>query len=328
MTNRTWADWVQEYLDGCDNPDFKTYAKHVRADDPRFVWLIQHLAALGGMRDARVLDIGCGFGWDSAAVSLFANADVVANDIRPQMTSVVDECTARLKSLGAPISLQTLTEDICAADIPAASFDSIMCQQTLEHVHDLSALFATCHRVMKPGGVAVFTNDNNALNAAQMAEIEAMWVRRDTDWDYIEDLRRARPIENAEIAPYQVMRADMIKAHDPALAPPKVEALARATAGLTRPEILAAVDAHAQDGRLPTPPARSWCRDPETGEYCERQLDPYELARMLKGAGFRARVRHGFRKLPLTWLNAVNFAPLNRALFNLRPFFIITAQRA
>ena len=327
MTDQNWTDWVQAYIDDCDNPDFKAYAKDMRADDPRFVWLIQHLVSLGRMRGTRVLDIGCGYGWDSAAVSLYAKADVLANDIRPLMTQVVDECTARIKSSGAPISVKTLTEDICAADISPASFDAIMCQQTLEHVHDLAALFATCHRVLKPGCVAIFTNDNNAINAKLMAEMEEMWVRRDTDWAYINELKRQRPIENADIAPYQAMRTEIIQAHLPSLDPEKVEVLARATAGLTRPDINAAVDAYVENATLPTPPERSWCRDPETGEYCERQLDPYELAELLNQAGFRTRVRHGFRKLPLAWLNDVGFAPLNRALFNLRSFFIVTAER-
>ena len=81
------------------------------------------------------------------------------------------------------------------------------------------------------------------------------------------------------------------------------------------------------DMTLPSPPPLSWCRNPMTGEYCERLLNPYEIAGMLEAQGFRASVRHGFRRFPLSLLNGTDIRPLSRFLFNLRPYFIIVGTK-
>jgi hypothetical protein len=69
------------------------------------------------------------------------------------------------------------------------------------------------------------------------------------------------------------------------------------------------------------------CRNPETGEYAERLLDPYKLAGMLEEVGFKTKVLHAFRKFPLNFANPIQFRPLNNALFNLRGIFVICAEK-
>ena len=94
------------------------------------------------MQNGRVLDIGCGFGWDAVAISLQANATVVANDIRPEMTSVVEKRVADLNRRGANLKIETSTADICGDHgLPDGSFNAVICQQAIEHIHDLDALF-------------------------------------------------------------------------------------------------------------------------------------------------------------------------------------------
>ena len=306
-------------------------SKHIPAGDAsneRFVWVTEHMVKLGRMENAKVLDIGCGFGWNALAVSLLANADVVANDIRPEMTSVVEAQIAQIRKLGAPASVSTLTGDICSIKLPSNCFDAIMCQQTLEHVHDLEALFEMCFRVLRPGGKAVFTNDNNILNRKSFDEIQKMWWQRDTDPDFIEQLKRERPIENRDIQPYAAMRREIILRANPRLTEPDVSEIVAATAGKTDMEIIRLATYYTPGQSLPTRPRSSWCRNPVTGEYCERQLDPYEIADQLSAAGFTAKVRHGFRKRrPLRWLNAIQWRPLNTLLFQKRPFFVVVATK-
>jgi SAM-dependent methyltransferase len=324
---RDWTDWVQEYIDGCDNPDFQAYGGEKSAFDVRFQWAIKHLIELGQMENGRVLDIGCGFGWNAVAISLLGKATVVANDIRPEMTSVVAERVDAIRKKGAGVKVETLTGDICNIDLPENSFDAIVCQQTIEHVHDLEALFEVCFRLLKPGKKAVFTNDNNVWNRTQFLKTEAMWKRRDSDWGFIEQLKRKRPIENRDIQPYGVMRRDIILRANPNLEEPDVTKIADATAGLTAKEIEPLARSYAPGKSLPTPPHSSWCRNPVTGEYCERQLDPFEIAGRLAAHGFVAKVRHGFRRWPLSWLNKIQARWLNILLFNYRSFFIIVGKK-
>jgi SAM-dependent methyltransferase len=322
-----WTGWVQEYVDGCDNPDFKAYVGDHWTIDDRFAWLMQHLVEIGHMQNARVLDIGCGFGWDAVAISLKANATVVANDIRPEMTSVVASRVAELKARGAGVKVETLTGDICNIDLPDGSFDAIMCQQAIEHIHDLEALFKVCFRLLRRGGRAIFTNDNNILNRAKFAEVQKMWKRRDTDWRFIEELKKERPIENRDIKPYAVMRRDIVVQANPRLNDADVGKIVDATAGLTAKEIAPLARSYTPGKKLPNPPHSSWCRNPVTSEYCERHLDPFELAERLAAHGFVVEVRHGFRKAPLSWLNGIHIRWLNILLFNYRPYFMIVGTK-
>jgi len=154
-----------------------------------------------------------------------------------------------------------------------------------------------------------------------------MWRRRDSDWDYIEELKKQRPIENAGIEPYGVMRRRIARVANPGLADGQLDRVVAATAGLREAEIVRIARDFRDDGVLPEPPVYSWCRNPVTGEYCERQLDPFVLAEQLGRAGFSVRIRHGFNRWPVRLLNEVAWRPLNVLLFQKNAQFTLVAVR-
>lgn len=325
MSSLNLRGYLKRYILESGNPDAIAYGRKLVERDSefaRFEWLISHVIDVGRMRGARVLDIGCGFGWQALALSMLADATVVANDIRPTMTDVV---TQRMTAVGCG-RVSALCADICTADIAANSFDAILCNQTVEHVYDLDRMFRACYRVLKPGGRAVILNDNNALTPGHLAEIQEMWRRRDSSWEYIAELKAKRPIENADAEPYAVMRKRAILHGNPSLDDSAVERLAAATAGMVDAEIESLASRY-PNVTMPTPPRLSWCRNPATGEYCERLLDPYEIRGMLEQAGFKVRVRHMFRKFPLSLLNGVQCRPLNNVLFARKPMFMLLAVK-
>jgi len=100
-----------------------------------------------------------------------------------------------------------------------------------------------------------------------------------------------------------------------------------ATAGMIRTEIVEAAEALVQGGTLPVRPEFSWCRNPETGEYAERLLDPFEMRDMLRQRGYKATVRHAFRRFPHRLLNPVSFRPLNEKIFDVRAQFVLVAEK-
>lgn len=328
VSNRpAWTKWIQAYIDVCDNPDFNDYVGPKSAPDERYIWLVRHLCKIRRMQHARVLDVGCGFGWDAVAIALEADATVVANDIRPEMTSVVEDRVKRIRRLGAPVKVETLTGDTCTIALPDNSFDAIVCQQAIEHIHDLDAFFRNCFRWLKPGGRAIFTNDNNVFNTSAFQWAEKMWQKRDADWAYIEELKRQRPIENRDIKPYAAMRREIVLGANSSLGEEEVSRIVDATAGLTAREIIPLAASYVRGRSLPKPPYASRCRNPITGEYCERQLNPFELSETLAAHGLVTQVRHGFRKWPLRWLNAIQLRWMNILLFNLKAYFIILAVK-
>jgi hypothetical protein len=154
-----------------------------------------------------------------------------------------------------------------------------------------------------------------------------MWQARDTDWNYINRLKAERPVENRDIQPFAVMREEIVREANPRLGDSEVRAIVDATAGLTAPDISRVAASYTKSTKLPECPELSWCRNPVTGEYCERQLDPVMLRDLMQKVGFRAEYRHGFRRFPLSFFNGIHFLPLNNWLFSRRAFFMLVGRK-
>jgi len=110
------------------------------------------LAELIGERPAAsVLDVGCGGGHVSFRLAPLVGR-VMACDLTEQMlTAVAEEALGR--GLGNISTTQTAAEDL---PFPSASFDIVATRYSAHHWRDLAAGVGQMHRVLKPGGLAVF----------------------------------------------------------------------------------------------------------------------------------------------------------------------------
>lgn len=331
---------LSEYIQGSDHPDLRVYrdgggrghGEAVGVTDSAYLdvwlWRMKHFCDLGRFYGKDVLEVGCGFGWDAVGLALTGNNRVTASDILPSMVEGMTECLRTMQAKGEPLPITPLQADICTLDLPDGRFDGIFSTEAIEHVHDLNAMFRNCYRLLKPGGRMVIVNDSNRYNAAARANSWNSWEARDECWQHSEWLRtEVRPVEHANAKPYGAMREEKIREVAPELTDSAVADLRHATAGMIYPEIEQAVESFKASGKLPHRDPYSWCRNPETGEYSERLLDPFELKAMLKAAGFKVRLRHIFRKMPLRLLNGIQFRPLNERLFALRPPFALVAEK-
>jgi SAM-dependent methyltransferase len=321
---------LSDYVQGSDHPDLQIYRRDV--DNPEFVevwqWRIKHYCDLGNFYHKRILEVGCGFGWDAVGLALTGGNEVVASDVLPSMIDGMTQCLEAMKRKGKSLPVTPLLGDICKLDLPDASFDGIFSTEAIEHVHDLKLMFENCYRLLKPGGRIVIANDSNRFNLAACQHSWEGWTDRDESWEHVEWLKKeVRPVEHAEAKPYGVMREEMIRATAPQLDDASVAKLRHATAGMVKPEVEQATQQFLKDRKLPTRDEFGWCRNPETGEYSERLLDPWELKRWLKDAGFKVQLRHVFRKMPLRLLNGVDLKPLNKRLFGLRAQFVLVGDQ-
>jgi ubiquinone/menaquinone biosynthesis C-methylase UbiE len=323
-------DVLSEYVHGSDHPDIQVYRRDVM--DPGsmdvWTWRRKHFCDLGGFYGKRILEVGAGFGWDAVGIALIGDNQVVATDILPSMIDGMSQCLASMEAKGKAIEVTPLQGDICELDLEDESFDGIFSSEAIEHVHDLQRMFDNCFRLLRPGGKAVLVNDSNKFNEEACRHSWDSWKDRDESWDHVNWLKsEVRPVEHSDARPYAVMREDMIRAAAPDLDDADVARLRAATAGMMKPEIEEAVARFRQDGALPTPDPFSWCRNPETGEYSERLLDPFELKAMLERSGFKVQLRHLFRKAPYRFLNAIPLRPLNERLFAMRSHFVLVATK-
>jgi ubiquinone/menaquinone biosynthesis C-methylase UbiE len=322
---------VNDYMFSSDNPDLVGYRTQSLdrdlANKQIFMWHMRQICALGNLRNKRVLDVGCGFGWQALAISMIGNNTVIANDILPSMIDGANDCVKKLREKGVRFDVTPLLGDICNLSLEPNSLDAIYSLEAVEHVHDIGQMFDSCARLLKKNGRLIVVNDCNVLSRSVKNDCQKMWLHREESWEWARYLKSIRPLEHGEARPFSVMRREIIENVRPELNESSVQAIAKATAGLLKADIeKIAVDYH--DGYpLPEVPKLDWCRNPLTGEFAERLLDPFEMAEMLESRNFVVKVRHGFRKLPFRYLNSIQFKPINLLLFNLRPLFILVAVK-
>ena len=114
--------------------------------------VISLLPAVGGLR---VLDAGCGPG-AYAQWLLDHGAQVVAVDANEKMLAHARARTANraefhLANLNAPLDF-----------LADASFDLVICPLVLDYIRDWTPLFREFQRVLRPGGVLVFSHGHPA----------------------------------------------------------------------------------------------------------------------------------------------------------------------
>jgi len=100
---------------------------------------------------ARVIDLGCGGGHVSYAVSAHVGS-VVAYDLSADMVAAV-AAEARRRGLANVETAQGPAEKLPFAD---AAFDAVLCRYTAHHWPDVRQGLREARRVLKPGGIAVF----------------------------------------------------------------------------------------------------------------------------------------------------------------------------
>jgi SAM-dependent methyltransferase len=107
---------------------------------------------LGDVRGRQVLDFGCGTGADSTLIA-GRGAHVTSLDISPDLLELAERRVALDGFAGA---ITTLCASAHHIPLPDDSVDVVFGNAILHHV-DLALTAGEIHRVLKPGGRAVFT---------------------------------------------------------------------------------------------------------------------------------------------------------------------------
>jgi len=132
-----------------------------------------YVAQRVALRDARVLDVGCGAGLLSEAMAA-DGAQVTALDLAPELVKV-----ARLHGLesGVKVDYRLQSVESLAQEMPG-QFDAITCMEMLEHVPDPSAIVQACATLLKPGGRLFLSTLNRTPAAFALAIVGAEYIAR------------------------------------------------------------------------------------------------------------------------------------------------------
>jgi ubiquinone/menaquinone biosynthesis C-methylase UbiE len=144
---------------------------------------------LGDVRGQQVLDFGCGTGGDSTLIAA-RGARVTAMDISPDLLELAER---RVELDGFGDAITTLVGSAHQIPLPDASVDVVWGHAILHHV-DLALASREIHRVLKPGGRAVFSEP---LRNSRV----------------IAFLRKLIPYQGADVSPFErPLRHDEIEA--------------------------------------------------------------------------------------------------------------------
>jgi 2-polyprenyl-6-hydroxyphenyl methylase/3-demethylubiquinone-9 3-methyltransferase len=116
------------------------------------------------------LDIGCGGGLVSEPLSRMGAA-VTAIDPSERNIAIAK---GHAEPQGLAITYRAMrVEDLAAEGV---TFDIVACLEVVEHVPDVAAFVSTCVKLVRPGGIAVFSTLNRTFKAWALAIVGAEYV--------------------------------------------------------------------------------------------------------------------------------------------------------
>ncbi|HEY3283535.1 MAG TPA: class I SAM-dependent methyltransferase [Armatimonadota bacterium] len=155
------------------NQSGRDWLEHLRTHPEKCEWCVSHtlglkviqtmLDGLGPLQGLRVLELGCGHGALSVILSQ-RGAQVTGVDLGPDLLEA-----ASLLAKGQGSSAVFERADIRTLPYPDGTYDLVVGRAILHHVSvpDVRQALKECHRVLKPGGRALFVEpvENSALFA-------------------------------------------------------------------------------------------------------------------------------------------------------------------
>jgi ubiquinone/menaquinone biosynthesis C-methylase UbiE len=130
--SKGWQTWWRTFENGAQN-------------------ISSRLVELGHTKPGdKILDIATGIGEPAvtAAKRAGGNGHVLATDISPQMLSIAKQ---RAASLGLENIIEIREGDAETIDLPASTFDAVLCRWGLMYLPNPSGALSNIHRILAPG---------------------------------------------------------------------------------------------------------------------------------------------------------------------------------
>ena len=153
---------------------------------------LRYIEKAAALREAQVLDVGCGGGILSEAMALHG-ANVLGIDLSQAVLDVAELHAIESKAV---VEYRSISAEELALARPSA-FDLVTCMEMLEHVPDPEATLAALAALVKPGGDVIVSTLNRKPQAFAVAILGAEYIARVLPRGTHEYLKFIRPSELA-----------------------------------------------------------------------------------------------------------------------------------
>jgi len=132
---------------------------------------LDYIDGIAGLKDKRVLDVGCGGGILAEAMAA-RGARVTGIDLGEKPLKVAQ---LHLLESGQQVDYRLIAAEALEREMPGA-FDVVTCMELLEHVPDPAATVRACAGLARPGGCVFFSTINRNLKSYVLAVVGAEYV--------------------------------------------------------------------------------------------------------------------------------------------------------
>jgi len=141
---RFWNEWNAVHREGAKYDAIAVDPESRRRAEVVLEWLRRL-----GLKSPRILEVGCGSGWLSERLAAFGTVTAV---------DLADEVIARARARLPHIAFHA--GDFTQLELPDASFDVVVCLETLSALPHQAPFVAHLARVTRPGGYLLLTAHN------------------------------------------------------------------------------------------------------------------------------------------------------------------------
>jgi ubiquinone/menaquinone biosynthesis C-methylase UbiE len=234
------------------------------------------------IKDAVILDVGCGFGIDSMILAGLGAREVCGIDVNPAWVESIEKY---MRALNWNLPIKVKVADAAKLPYPDNTFDFLISVEAISHYRNVEGFFSEAQRVLKPGGMLIVSDANNGANP---------FIRRKTDdiWQRFEFGPPTASFHGHRIQKsFRDMRREIIAARFPQIKTEVLERLVDNTFAMGSEEIIKAAERFLKDGTLPN---RRFKRgapafNPVMNDYIERVFDPLQLAKQMNRIGFKVK---------------------------------------